>query len=221
MGKTIVFYGRDGTAAKNRAREISASGEDTGQAIQADAWRGEALGADNFVFMDDVEEALRVSIRRSWKETMKALENNMSPNARAALYDTGATEPRASNLAPPAEGPLAGDDDNGRDENDAGGNPLNRDKLDQKPDFHGMTNASLRQYAEEKNIDLGGARTKDELIAAIEGGRKVGDPMTAEQLEGMTVEELKEHADDENIDLDGAHLKADIVDAILAGKKKE
>lgn len=173
MAKTIVFYGRDGTAAKARAREISATRGDRGQAIQADAWRGERLEADQFEVMGDVPAPLAASIRQIFDEVLK-LPEGTSPTT--LMRPGGSTEPRASNLTPGTPGGLPGDDDNGRDELDTGKNPLNRqpkdDALPSDDELHGMTNSALREYATERGIDVGHARLKEELIAAIKEGKK-------------------------------------------------
>lgn len=61
--KTILFYGNDSNAAKNKhpKKEV-----DTYQIIQADAYQGERLEADEIEFMDDVPAGERARIESLW-----------------------------------------------------------------------------------------------------------------------------------------------------------
>lgn len=61
--KTIVFYGSDSKAAREKypAPEV-----DTYQVIQADAYQGERLEGDEIEFMDDVPPAERSRIESLW-----------------------------------------------------------------------------------------------------------------------------------------------------------
>lgn len=61
--KTIVFYGDDGQAAKDKHPTADV---DTYQIIQADAYQGERLEADEIEFMDDVSAGEQARIRDLW-----------------------------------------------------------------------------------------------------------------------------------------------------------
>lgn len=61
--KTIVFYGSDGKAAREK---YPAPVVDTYQIIQADAYQGERLEGDEIEFMDDVSAAERARIEAIW-----------------------------------------------------------------------------------------------------------------------------------------------------------
>jgi hypothetical protein len=61
--KTIVFYGRDPQAAKDRHPTVA---QDSFQLIQADAYNGERLEADDIEFMDDVSAGDQARIRELW-----------------------------------------------------------------------------------------------------------------------------------------------------------
>ena len=61
--KTILFYGNDSKAARDKhpVPEV-----DTYQIIQADAYQGERLEADEIEFMDDVSAGERARIESLW-----------------------------------------------------------------------------------------------------------------------------------------------------------
>jgi hypothetical protein len=67
MGKkTILFYGGDGHAAKERVKEMRGESPPEIQVIQAEAYNGERLEADEIEFMDDVDEGLRARVESLW-----------------------------------------------------------------------------------------------------------------------------------------------------------
>ena len=61
--KTIVFYGSDSKAAREKHPKQEV---DTYQVIQADAYQGERLEADEIEFMDDVPAGERERIESIW-----------------------------------------------------------------------------------------------------------------------------------------------------------
>lgn len=61
--KTILFYGSDSKAAKEKHPQKEV---DTYQIIQADAYQGERLEADEIEFMDDVPAGERERIESLW-----------------------------------------------------------------------------------------------------------------------------------------------------------
>lgn len=61
--KTILFYGTDSKAAKDKYPKPDA---DSYQVIQADAYQGERLEADEIEFMDDVSAGERERIESLW-----------------------------------------------------------------------------------------------------------------------------------------------------------
>ena len=63
MTKTILFYGSDSKAAKEKYPKPVA---DEYQIIQADAYNGERLEADQIEFMDDVPAGERARIESIW-----------------------------------------------------------------------------------------------------------------------------------------------------------
>lgn len=63
MTKTLVFYGSDAKAAREKHKTPEA---DTFQVIQADAYQGERMEADEITFMDDVSSVERARIESLW-----------------------------------------------------------------------------------------------------------------------------------------------------------
>lgn len=63
MARKILFYGSDGNAAKEKHPKQEV---DSVQIIQADAYQGERLEADEIEFMDDVPEDERARIESLW-----------------------------------------------------------------------------------------------------------------------------------------------------------
>lgn len=63
MTKTLVFYGNNAGAAKEQFKQPK---PDTFQYIQADAYQGERLEADQIEFMDDVDPGQRARIESIW-----------------------------------------------------------------------------------------------------------------------------------------------------------
>lgn len=61
--KTIVFYGSDAKAAREKYKVPEV---DSYQVIQADAYQGERLEADEIEFMDDVSADERARIEEIW-----------------------------------------------------------------------------------------------------------------------------------------------------------
>lgn len=81
MGKkTILFYGGDGNAAKDRAKDMRGELPPEIQVIQAEAYNGERLEADEIEFMDDVDEGQRARIESLWGK----FDNRMPMNAANA-----------------------------------------------------------------------------------------------------------------------------------------
>lgn len=59
MGKTLLFYGSNSASARDKAKEMRGPAPDEVQVIQADAYNGERLEADEIEFTDDVDPGVR------------------------------------------------------------------------------------------------------------------------------------------------------------------
>lgn len=96
MSKTIVFYGTNDKAA----REKHAEGEkDTHQVIQADAWNGERLEGDKIEFMDDVPAEQRKRIEEMWGkfDNRQSMAHGGGPTSLGGVERTPASDRRNLN----------------------------------------------------------------------------------------------------------------------------
>jgi hypothetical protein len=93
--KTIVFYGTDAKAAREKHPEVA---KDSYQVIQADAWHGERLEADEYEFMDDVAPGDKKRIEEIWgKFDNRQNIENTGPTTLAGVERTPASDRRNLN----------------------------------------------------------------------------------------------------------------------------
>lgn len=88
MTKKIIFYGKDGDAAKKIVSDRKGPEADTFQVIQADAYQGERLEADEYEFAEDVPEGERRRISDLWGK----FDNRQSFDPSAPGRDTAANK---------------------------------------------------------------------------------------------------------------------------------
>lgn len=100
MAKKILFYGDDSKAAKSKADDSKPKDADEFQIIQASAYQGERLEADEYEFADDVPAGERTRIESLWGkfDNRQSMAKGGGPTSLAGVERTPASDRR--NLDP-------------------------------------------------------------------------------------------------------------------------
>jgi hypothetical protein len=94
MTKTLLFYGNDAKAAKSKNQSDSKS--DSVQIVQADAYQGERMEADQIEFMDDVPADQRARIEAIWGKFDNRVSTDPAKVGGAAELGTDPAANRAN-----------------------------------------------------------------------------------------------------------------------------